>query len=65
MNVPDNYDAYMLHEAEQEAKLAKLPICEYCKEPIQDDYLYEIGGTIYCEECMKDSFRHSTEDYER
>jgi formylmethanofuran dehydrogenase subunit E len=65
MRVPDNYDAFRMHEAEQEGWLKRLPICEECKEPIQDDVLYDIDGTIYCEKCMKDAFRKWTEDYER
>lgn len=28
MNIPDNYDRWESHDAEQERKLAKLPICE-------------------------------------
>jgi formylmethanofuran dehydrogenase subunit E len=62
--VPDNYDAFRRHDAEQEEWLSKRPVCEYCGEPIQDDYLYKIGGELYCEECMNDLFRHDAEDYE-
>lgn len=65
MYVPDNYDAYNRHEAEQEAWLEKRPICECCGEPIQDDYLYDVDGVIYCEDCMRESFRQSSENYER
>lgn len=65
MYVPDNYDAYRDHEARQEAELKRLPKCEHCGERIQDDFLYEIDGSVYCEECMNELFRHSTEDYER
>ena len=65
MRVPDNYDAFLRHDAEQEARLAKRPICGYCEEPIQDDFLYDIGGSVYCERCLKEVHRHSTEDYER
>ena len=65
MRVPDNIDAFLHHEAEQEAWLARRPRCEYCGEPIQDDYLFDVGGDIFCERCMVDSFRRSTEDYER
>lgn len=65
MHVPDNYDAYRRHEAQQEAQLAKRPICIECGNPIQDDVLYDINGDIFCEECMNDVFRRSTEDYER
>lgn len=65
MYVLDNYDAYRDHEARQEAELKRLPKCEHCGERIQDDFLYEIDGGLYCESCMNDLFRHSTEDYER
>ena len=65
MNVPDNYDAFVQHQAEQDAWLDKCPICEHCDKPIQDDYLYDVDGNIYCEKCMKELFRKDTEDYER
>ncbi len=65
MRVPDNYDAYRQHEAEREKWLKSRPICVYCEEPIQDDFLYEVNGELYCEECMQKWFRQSTEDYER
>lgn len=62
--VPDNYDAFERHEAAQEARLAKRPKCAYCKHPIQDEFLYVINEELYCEECLNDLFRESTEDYE-
>ena len=65
MYVPDNYDAYERHEAEQEAWLKKRPICEKCGEPIQDDYLFDVDGDLYCEDCMKDLYRKDAENYER
>jgi formylmethanofuran dehydrogenase subunit E len=65
MYVPDNYDAFEAHQAEQDAWLEKRPVCVECGEPIQDDFLYDINGDIYCEECMKDVFRQSTDNYER
>lgn len=65
MRVPDNYDAYKSHEAEQESWLSRLPICDECHEPIQDDVLYDIDGIIYCEKCMQDAFRKWREDYEK
>ncbi len=49
--------------AEQEEELKKLPVCDYCKKPIQDDYLYDLEGDIICEACMNKHFRKHTEDY--
>jgi formylmethanofuran dehydrogenase subunit E len=51
------------HDAEQQAKLDKLPLCEYCEEPIQSDYYYEIGNECICEDCLNDNFRKEVEEY--
>lgn len=56
-NIPDNYDFFRMHEAEQESKLGGRPLCECCEEPIQDEFYYDIGGEIYCEDCMVSCFR--------
>ena len=53
------------HEARQEAWLAKRPKCECCGEPIQDEHLFDVGGDIFCEECMIDNFRQDAVNYER
>ena len=65
MPVPDYNDLLDTYEAEQEKALARCPICAYCKEAIQGDYLYEIDGELYHEGCVKILYRHSTENYER
>ena len=54
---------YDRHCAEQEAWRAKCPVCDGCGEVITDDYYYEITGEIYCEDCMNDCCRKSTDDY--
>lgn len=51
------------YDAEQQAKLDKLPKCSYCEEHIQDDYLCDIDGAIYCMECFSDNFIKNVEDY--
>lgn len=63
MNIPDNYDQWTAHEAEQEKLLEKLPVCRHCGEPIQDDHYFYIDGAIYCEDCLNDKFRRDIEDY--
>lgn len=42
---------------QQSAELNRLPRCDDCHKPIQDDYYYEVYGEILCEECMKDRYR--------
>lgn len=61
--IPDNYDAFLRHEAEQERQLNQLPVCCGCNEHIQSKYAYEVDGELYCKECFIDSFRVRTEDY--
>ncbi len=55
-----DFDRY---DAEQTAKMDKLPRCSYCLEHIQDDYLYEINDEVVCESCLNDNFRKSVEYY--
>ena len=59
LNIPDNYDFFIAHEAEMGAKLDSQPVCVCCEEPIQDDHMYDIYGDIYCEDCMIAQFRRS------
>lgn len=51
-----------LYCADQEEDLKRYPKCCMCGNPITDDYLYEIDGEMYCEDCMEDTFRVDTED---
>ena len=61
--IPDYNDLYARHEAEQEKMADKLPRCKYCGEPITDDYLYDLDGTLCCEDCLEDLFRKPTDNY--
>ena len=59
----DNLDFHAMHEAEQEKKLEKLPECSCCGKRIQDDFCYEIGSDLICEDCLNENFRRSTDDF--
>ena len=50
-------------DRDQAEKLARLPVCSHCGEPIQDDFCFEINDELFCEDCMKDNFRRSTDNY--
>ena len=52
----DRYDAMM---AQQEARLPK---CEKCGDVCPESF-FEIDGELLCEECMRDRFERSTDDY--
>lgn len=51
------------HDRHQEEALKRLPICDKCRKRIQDDDYYAIDGEILHEECMKEKYRRSVEDY--
>ena len=45
-----DFDRY---DAEQQRRLDKLPKCDKCGEPIQDEDLYDFeDGNLICEECV-------------
>ena len=62
MRIPDNYDLWASHDAEQQAQLERLPKCSCCEEHIQEEYCYQINDEIICEHCMVEYFRKDTED---
>ena len=63
MSLLDYNDLHALHEAEQERRLRHYPVCVECGERITDDFLFNIDGDLYHEECAKNNFREHTEDY--
>lgn len=63
MILPDYNDLYDEYDRRQARELEKLPKCEYCGEPIQDDYCYDIQEGVICEDCLIHHFRKRTEDY--
>lgn len=54
-----DFDRYDRQQAEE---LAKLPICDCCGEPIQDEYCYEINGNLICEDRLDMYFRKAVDD---
>lgn len=54
---------YYAYEDEQAKALEKYPVCSCCEEHIVDDYLYDIDGDLICEDCLKEYYRKSTDDY--
>ena len=64
--IKDYNDLYDDYEAEQERKLARLPKCFECGEPIQDEDCYELDDErIVCPRCLNRYYRKDTEDFIR
>lgn len=53
----DNYGLWERHDAEQQAWLDSLLKCNDCKEPIQDESIFEVDGETLCEECMNKRYK--------
>lgn len=51
------------HSAALEEKLKTMPKCSHCHNHIQDDYLFDIDGEIYCEEHALELFRKDVSNY--
>ena len=49
--MPDNYDRWKEHDADQERRLKMLPICKCCGEHIQQERAVFYEGNWYCEDC--------------
>lgn len=45
---------FLRYDAELQARLDKLPKCENCGQPIQQDSAVQIDGCFYCDECIDD-----------
>ena len=52
-----------LYDAERQKEIDKLPKCDVCGNPIQDEDLYDLDGTLVCEECLNAEYRKSVDDY--
>lgn len=59
----DNYSKWEQHQRELDAELERLPVCECCGHPIQDDYTWDIDGELLCDGCAADKYRKHTEDF--
>lgn len=62
-SLPEPHQFWDAHCAEQEHQAKKLPRCCACKDPIYDEYLWEIDGDIYCEDCATEHFRKDTDRF--
>jgi len=51
------------HDKEQNDWLERCPVCAFCHQPIQDEELFDFGGTLYHVSCAEEEFKKSTEDY--
>ena len=49
------------YDRQQSAAMDRLPVCDFCGRPIQDDHYYEIGADTVCESCLNINFRKDIE----
>lgn len=54
--LPDSYDVWAYHDAQQEKALSERPVCADCDEHIQEEFAFYRHGEWLCESCL-DSYR--------
>lgn len=59
----DNFDMWKRHDAEQEARLEKLPVCELCKQPIQQEKAVYYNDQWACKECEHEFWDNIRDDF--
>jgi formylmethanofuran dehydrogenase subunit E len=52
-----------MYDMERQRELDSLPKCDICGEPITDDFLYDIDGTLVCEKCLNEEYRKPVDNY--
>lgn len=55
-----DFDRY---DAEQQAKLDKLPECSECGHPIQDEHFYLINDECICVDCLNDNYKKRIDEF--
>ena len=63
--MPDNYSMWQAYDRAHEQARKQLPVCDRCREPIDDDNYFDIDGEILCYYCLIEKYRKNTEDYIR
>lgn len=61
--VIDNYDLWAMHDAEQEAGLDNLPLCECCNQPIQQEKAVYYNDQWFCEDCEDEAWAATKFDF--
>lgn len=59
----DPVQDFLNHDAEQQRKMDKLPVCADCDEPVTDDHYYLINDEVICQNCLDAGYRKQVEDY--
>ena len=54
--LPDSYDVWAYHDAQQEKALAERPVCADCDQHIQEEFAFYRHGEWLCESCV-DSYK--------
>ena len=57
----DPIEDFHRYDAEQEARLAELPVCSECGEPIQTECCYEFNDELICVGCLENNHRKLVE----
>lgn len=48
---------FLMHDYQQEQIVKRLPVCDICMEPIQEESYHELFGSNVCDKCLKDNIK--------
>ena len=52
--IPDNYEVWAQHDAGQQAWEKSRPVCDCCREHIQDESYHRVGKSNICDSCLSE-----------
>ena len=58
----DNYDLWEAHDRKEARRIARLPVCDFCGEPIQQERALKLMGLWVCDECISNNMEWIEED---
>ena len=59
----DNYDLFVAHDRKQAEWLEKLPVCDKCKNPIQQEKAVYYNDQWICEDCEEEFWKDIRADF--
>ena len=57
MFTADAHNDFLMHDYQKEQRMKRLPVCDICGEPIQDESYHVLFDNNVCDSCLIDNIR--------
>jgi Zn finger protein HypA/HybF involved in hydrogenase expression len=61
--VIDNFALWEAQDREEQERLDRLPLCECCNQPIQQEKAVYYNDQFFCEDCESEAWEAIREDF--